>query len=78
MTSIQSVRRREFLAAGAVAAAAPYIASRTAFAAPDKPGANDRLTLGFIGMGKQSRGHLQWALTISRRRSSQCSVSNYR
>jgi predicted dehydrogenase len=62
MTTKQRIQRREFLAAGAVAAAAPYIASRTAFAAPDKLGANDRLTLGFIGMGKQSRGHLQWAL----------------
>jgi hypothetical protein len=50
------------LAAGAVAAAAPGIASRTAFATPVKPGAHDRLTLGFIGLGKQSRGQLQWAL----------------
>jgi predicted dehydrogenase len=33
------------------------LSARTAKAAP-----SDRLTLGFIGMGKQSRGHLQWAL----------------
>jgi predicted dehydrogenase len=58
--------RRAFLrrgaAAGLTAAALPYFVSPSAFGAPGKPAAGDKLTLGFIGMGKQSRGHLQWAL----------------
>lgn len=54
--------RREFVTGAAACVAVPYLASRSACAAPGAPAPSDRLTLGFIGMGKQSRGHLQWAL----------------
>jgi predicted dehydrogenase len=62
MSNTRRIPRRDFLATAAIAAAAPMVGSRVALAAPEKPAANERLTLGFIGMGKQSRGHLQWAL----------------
>lgn len=62
MSSKRRVHRRHFLASASALLTVPYISSSWADAAPAKPGANDRLTLGFIGMGKQSRGHLQWAL----------------
>ncbi|MCE9607054.1 MAG: Gfo/Idh/MocA family oxidoreductase [Planctomycetia bacterium] len=62
MSSPRRVPRRDFLATAAIATAAPFAASRSVIAAPKTPVANERLTLGFIGMGKQSRGHLQWAL----------------
>jgi predicted dehydrogenase len=45
--------RRSFLAASAAAVAAPTIWTRTARAA-----ANDRLTIGVIGLGTMGRGHL--------------------
>ncbi len=51
--------RRDFIrgvAAGAVAV--PWIISRTALGADEKPAASERITLGFIGIGYQTRGHL--------------------
>ena len=62
MSSEHRMNRRRFVASASGLSARPYISSSLAVAAPAKPGPNDRLTLGFIGMGKQSRGHLQWAL----------------
>jgi predicted dehydrogenase len=62
MSSKQRMNRRRFVASAAALSTVPYISSSLAVAAPAKPGPNDRLTLGFIGMGKQSRGHLQWVL----------------
>ena len=62
MLSKHSVNRRRFLASAAAITTVPSLSSSFASAAPARPGPNDRLTLGFIGMGKQSRGHLQWAL----------------
>jgi len=55
VSSHTQIRRREFLATGAIAAAAPYfVSSRALAAAPGKPGANDRLTLGFIDLRLQN------------------------
>ncbi|MGB2824186.1 MAG: Gfo/Idh/MocA family oxidoreductase [Phycisphaerae bacterium] len=48
--------RRSFLKQTATAAVAPFILSPNVWAAKTKP--NSRLTMGFIGMGKQSRGLL--------------------
>lgn len=62
MPARSTFRRREFLATTAALAAAPYFWTSTASAADEKPAASERMTLGFIGMGKQSRGHLNWAL----------------
>ena len=49
--------RRRFLATAAAGLTAPTLLSRSAFSA-DPTAANDRITLGFIGVGKQARGHL--------------------
>src|SRR5688572_8040568 len=62
MSSRNRLNRRRFLTSAAAIASVPCLSSSFASAAPAKPGPNARLTLGFIGMGKQSRGHLQWAL----------------
>ena len=50
--------RRSFLAASAGAIAAPALIGSTALGAQEKTAPGDRLTLGFIGMGTQNRGHL--------------------
>jgi predicted dehydrogenase len=55
-----SVSRRTFLGqAGLAAVAGPLIISARALGREDRPAAGDRLTLGFIGVGKQNRGHLR-------------------
>ncbi len=48
-------KRREFLKAGALALAAPYIIPAGALGKPGKPGANDRIYAGVIGPGGRSR-----------------------
>src|SRR5436305_250107 len=56
------MNRRQFLrdSTGAAAAIAfPAIAPGHAFAGPGRPGANDRIRLGFIGLG----GRAKWILT---------------
>ena len=59
MNESSQVSRRRFVAqAGLAAAAAPYIVSARALGREDRAAASDRLTLGFIGMGKQNLGHL--------------------
>ncbi len=45
--------RRQFLAATGCMVAAPLIIPRHALAAVDHPGANDRIGLGFIGVGRR-------------------------
>lgn len=55
MPSIK-LSRRSFLKTSAVAAAAPLILPSRIWSAESKP--NDRVTLGFIGMGKMNAGHL--------------------
>jgi predicted dehydrogenase len=55
-----SVSRREFVGGAALAAfAGPLIVSSRALGREDKAAASERLTLGFIGMGKQNQGHLK-------------------
>ena len=50
--------RRQFLTAAVAAGlAAPNLLPNLRADEP-KPGANDRITLGFIGVGTQGRGHL--------------------
>src|SRR5215469_9532715 len=58
MPKSQSVSRRDFVRGAALAVAAPTIISSTALGKDDKPAPSERLTLGFIGIGKQSSGHL--------------------
>ena len=57
--SVKTTRRR-FLkraaALGAGTAAVPYLIPRHVLAAPDRPGANDRIGLGGIGIGRQGSG----------------------
>lgn len=58
-----NISRRRFLAQGSTLAAAPYFATAANSRGADKPAPSDRLAIGFIGMGMQSRGHLGWALS---------------
>lgn len=50
---MKSISRRQFIASTTAVAAAPLILPSRAW------GANDRISMGFIGMGKQSRGLLR-------------------
>jgi len=58
MPKSKSVSRRDFVRGAALAVAAPTIISSRALGKDDKPAPSERLTLGFIGIGKQSSGHL--------------------
>ncbi len=58
MSQPTSVTRRKFLKGAAVAAAAPYVITRTARAQDGRTAANDRITLGFIGVGGMGGGLL--------------------
>jgi predicted dehydrogenase len=50
------LRRRDFLrTAGAAAIALPTLVPRSVFAAPGRPGPNDRIQVGFIGLGGRAR-----------------------
>ena len=55
MREVKQLSRREFLAQGTMVAAAglavPYLIPRGVLAAPGKPGANERVTVGVIGTG---------------------------
>jgi predicted dehydrogenase len=53
-----TLSRRQFLRSGAAAPAALGLTSPLLADEPKKTPAHDRLTLGFIGMGVQNRGHL--------------------
>src|SRR4051812_24180078 len=54
-----SVSRRRFVGrAGLATVAVPWIVSARALGREDRPAAGDRLTVGFIGVGKQNLGHL--------------------
>ncbi len=50
------VSRRDLLKGAAAAAAVPALIPRTALAAPDQPGANDRIGVGYIGVGRRAGG----------------------
>jgi predicted dehydrogenase len=55
--------RRRFLATAAAGIAAPFVLdTRTRAAGRQAQGPNNRINLGFIGVGIQSRGHLDWFL----------------
>src|SRR5579862_9891802 len=58
MPKSKSVSRRDFVRGAALAVAAPTIISSRALGNADTPSPSERLTLGFIGIGKQSSGHL--------------------
>lgn len=51
---MRTLSRRKFLQSAAAASVAPLVVGRAAADAP----ASDKITLGFIGIGVQSRGHL--------------------
>jgi len=57
------MKRRDFLRRSATAAvagiAAPYLIPSHVLAAPGRPGANDRIRVGFIGMGGRARWLMQ-------------------
>jgi predicted dehydrogenase len=64
-TPPQSLQRRRFLAATAStssAAALPYLLPAGVLASDGKPGANDRLTIGHIGIGGMGGRHLAISL----------------
>ena len=54
----QQLGRRRFLHATSTLLASPYVIPSGVLAAPGKPGANDRITLGHIGIGGMGKGHL--------------------
>src|SRR5205823_136486 len=56
MKTSKNLTRRTFLKTAAVTTAAPFILPSRVWSAEVKP--NDRITLGFIGMGTQNRGLL--------------------
>jgi predicted dehydrogenase len=58
MTKHQRIDRRGFLGVAGALAGAPYIIPSGILAAPGKLGANDRITLGHIGVGGMGNGHL--------------------
>ena len=53
MTGKNNLSRRRFLSTAASAVALPYFVPASVFAADDAP--SERITLGFIGAGKQSK-----------------------
>jgi predicted dehydrogenase len=62
-THQNGITRRDFIRDATVAAAAvPIIVPRSALGDENKTAAGERLTLGFIGMGTQNRGHLGYFL----------------
>src|SRR5947209_5391946 len=54
MRTSQNLTRRTFLKTAGAASVVPFILPSRIWAAEVKP--NDRIALGFIGMGKQNRG----------------------
>ncbi|MBM3335961.1 Gfo/Idh/MocA family oxidoreductase [Candidatus Sumerlaeota bacterium] len=57
MDDLRKLSRRNFLAGGATAAAgglaAPHLVPASALAAPGRPGPNDRIGVGYIGVGRR-------------------------
>lgn len=58
MKAKKEVTRRQFLAASAAAVAAPMILPQGVLAMNGRPGANDRIVTGHIGVGGQGKGLL--------------------
>jgi predicted dehydrogenase len=59
MSGPPRVTRRRFLKrsflAGSAVAAAPYLVPSAALASADRPGANDRIGVGYVGVGRRAR-----------------------
>ncbi len=58
-TPHRRLSRRDFIQGTTAALAAPLFVPASALGRADKAAAGERLTLGFIGMGTQNRGHLR-------------------
>ncbi len=57
-SNARRVSRRRFMAGAAAAAAAPYFVPATVLGAGDRSAANERIGLGFIGVGGRGTSHL--------------------
>lgn len=66
MTSRRQVPRRTFLGATGAVLGAPYVIPSGVLAFAGRPGANDRITLGHIGVGGMGNGHLGRALEFQK------------
>jgi hypothetical protein len=59
MKEAPKVSRRRFSTGAAAAFGIPYIIPSRVLAAPGRPGANDRIVIGHIGVGGMGSGHVQ-------------------
>ena len=59
MNKRRQLNRRQFLAAAGAAVSVPYLIRPGVLAAAGRSGANERLTIGMIGVGGMGRGHLK-------------------
>jgi predicted dehydrogenase len=59
-----TISRRDFAAVSGAIVGAPYVIPSGVLAAAGRPGANDRLVLGHIGVGGMGSGHLGRALAF--------------
>ncbi len=66
MTKQRQVGRRAFLGTAGALLSAPYIIPSGVLASPDRPGANDRITLEHIGVGGMGNGHLGRGLAFGK------------
>lgn len=58
MSNEQKLTRRTVLKAAAAAAVAPYFVPRSVLGSPGRASANERITLGLIGVGNMGGGHV--------------------
>jgi predicted dehydrogenase len=65
MIDAQRISRREFLSRGAAALAAPLVVPAAALGRAGRPGANDRITVGLIGLGAQGFDNLRQCLRLN-------------
>jgi predicted dehydrogenase len=59
MSDTLKLSRRRFLGGTAAAFGIPYVIPSGVLAAPGRPGANDRIVIGHIGVGGMGSGHVQ-------------------
>ncbi|MHC4528356.1 MAG: Gfo/Idh/MocA family oxidoreductase, partial [Planctomycetota bacterium] len=59
MRESNRLSRREFLAKTGAAISIPYLVPSGVLAVPGRTGANERLTIGMIGVGGMGKGHLK-------------------
>jgi predicted dehydrogenase len=59
MSNNPKLSRRDLLKATAAGVAFPYVIPSGVLAAPGRPGANDRIAVGHIGVGGMGRNHVQ-------------------